>query len=464
MKVGFARMRRACPRRWLLRATAVAAACALVPATAAAAHRSPLRALKGAGACLALQHETGCARARGFTNPNGLRSQVVSSDGRSLYVASDNADAVGVVRIDPHTGRLRQEAGAAGCLVEHETGPEVAGCAPARGFAGETSGIAISRDGRFVYISSQARDVAPAAAGVSVFARDAAGRLHQLAGADGCVADRAVDGCAVVPNLGGYDISLGPGDERAYVGGHTFTVLARDRTTGILGYVGCESDVPRDGCGPTPLGLAVKAPTWVGSAGYASAFGPTAFPLLALRIAASGLTELLPGPGGCRVDVTYLRRCAYDARLSGYLTGLVPTGSRELVGFSSGESEVPAPPGTPFQLWSLRLGTDGALSGKGAHCLSTTRHWHCRRAARLRGGAAITGNAHRLYVAGERGVTAVARSRSGDLRVLGRAGGPRDPLEYDPTGAVITPDGRFVYVIAESFYGTGSIRAYRAAG
>ena len=63
-------------------------------------------------------------------------------------------------------------------------------------------------------------------------------------------------------------------------------------------------------------------------------------------------------------------------------------------------------------------------------------------------------------MAGERGVTTVARTASGELRVLSRIGKLRDPLLYNPTEMAITPDGRFVYVIAQSFYGTGSVKAY----
>jgi DNA-binding beta-propeller fold protein YncE len=82
----------------------------------------------------------------------------VSPDGRRVYAAAFDSGAVAVFARNRATGALRQLPGAEGCL-----GPAAEGCTPARGLR-DTVDVTVSRDGRHLYVASEA-------AGVAVFRR-----------------------------------------------------------------------------------------------------------------------------------------------------------------------------------------------------------------------------------------------------------------------------------------------------
>ena len=106
----------------------------------------------------------------------GASAVVVSPDGLHVYVASATAGSVASFARQPN-GSLVQLVGVAGCI--SNTAP--AGCATGTSLGGADA-IAISPDGRFVYVAGNSAD------SLLVFWRDAAtGRLSQLAGAAGCV-------------------------------------------------------------------------------------------------------------------------------------------------------------------------------------------------------------------------------------------------------------------------------------
>src|SRR4051812_45329814 len=160
------------------RAALIVVAIAVAAAASPAAGNPVLRQLHGAGACLSIERPSACDPARGFTNPLDAGDVAMSGDGRSLYLAGENTNAFGVVRVNPQNGRVRQEAGPRGCFAEHAKGPEFKGCASARGLAGNVDGVAVSPDGRSIYVASlgpetlsrQTRNGA-----VAIFARDGAG-------------------------------------------------------------------------------------------------------------------------------------------------------------------------------------------------------------------------------------------------------------------------------------------------
>ena len=149
------------------------------------------------------------ARAR-LTSPEDI---VVSPDGRHVYVASYGSHAVAVFARSRRTGLLEQLSGQRGC-VRHGRG---GGCAPGRALGGPAS-IAISPDGRNVYVAASGSDA------LSVFARDRrTGVLSQLAGPRGCFSARPGGGCTVGRALNEpTSVAVSPDGARVYVAGRRF--------------------------------------------------------------------------------------------------------------------------------------------------------------------------------------------------------------------------------------------------
>ena len=154
-----------------------------------------LTQLSGAGACVSQLDTVGlCAAGRGMNAPDAV---AVSPDGRSIYVASfgvsdlvaGNPGAVAVFRRTAKDGRIAQLGKQSGCV-----GAAVTGCAGARAVEG-ASGLAVSPDGRNVYVS------ALGSGSVAAFARTATGGLSQLPAAAGCVGGEATDGCGPARGL-----------------------------------------------------------------------------------------------------------------------------------------------------------------------------------------------------------------------------------------------------------------------
>ena len=142
-----------------------------------------------------------------------------------------------------------QAAGAAGCI---EEAPAADDCATGSGL-GYAWGVAVSPDGRNVYVASYEGNVA-------VFDRDpATGALTQLSGTAGCINDPsyAVEpGCAPGHALVGADaIAVSPDGKTVYVAAgnsNSVAILKRDPTTGALtqdpGTAGCISQDGAGGC------------------------------------------------------------------------------------------------------------------------------------------------------------------------------------------------------------------------
>ncbi len=88
----------------------------------------------------------GCADGHGLDGAHGV---AVSADGKSVYVASSNSDAVARLTRNTTTGAITQPAGTAGCVSETGAGP----CADGRALNGP-SGVSVSLDGKSVYVAS----------------------------------------------------------------------------------------------------------------------------------------------------------------------------------------------------------------------------------------------------------------------------------------------------------------------
>jgi DNA-binding beta-propeller fold protein YncE len=97
--------------------------------------------------CIANRAGEGCARGRALAGPVDL---AVTANGRGVYVASSIGDAVATLRRDPSTGVLTQSQSRAGCISQTGGGGR---CAVGRGLD-EVWGVAVTRDGRNVYAVS----------------------------------------------------------------------------------------------------------------------------------------------------------------------------------------------------------------------------------------------------------------------------------------------------------------------
>lgn len=215
--------------------------------------------------CVGEEGGGGCSSARGVFR--AVSDIVPSSDGRSLYVASNSEDAIAAksgalaVFAQPRSGKLTQLAGPMGCV--NGTGAD--GCAQARGLGPTCCGIAASPDGRNVYISSSTGTFTPgtpgsqsAAFALAAFGRStSSGGLTQLTGPAGCLSSDGSTGCAATPFGGdqplneaglpiispnGRDVylahsSTSPDAEGESCGGsdNFVAMLRRDPGTGALG-------------------------------------------------------------------------------------------------------------------------------------------------------------------------------------------------------------------------------------
>jgi DNA-binding beta-propeller fold protein YncE len=88
----------------------------------------------------------GCTQAAGLDGAAGV---AVSPDGRSVYVAARESAAISSFMRDPLTGNLSRLAGSLGCIGE----PGPGDCRPGAALSGAES-VAVSPDGRSVYVAS----------------------------------------------------------------------------------------------------------------------------------------------------------------------------------------------------------------------------------------------------------------------------------------------------------------------
>lgn len=147
---------------------------------------------------------------------SGLRSArdlAVSPDGRSVYVAAASG-AIAIFDRDRKSGTLTQKRGRAGCVSRPA---KASACTRGRGLAHPTT-IAVSADGTSVYVTSFDDEA------LAIFDRDPrSGALTQKRGSAGCIADGHSDaiGCrhaALDIGLEGRALTVSPDGKHVYAG------------------------------------------------------------------------------------------------------------------------------------------------------------------------------------------------------------------------------------------------------
>jgi 6-phosphogluconolactonase (cycloisomerase 2 family) len=272
--------------------------------------------LGGTGGCVS---ETGTAGACAHgVALNGARAIAVTKNGKSLYVASRDSDAVAAFARDRTTGVLTQLAGTAACVSENGTGGLCV-----NGVALDTpNGIAVSRDGKSVYVASVGSHA------VAVFARDkTTGVLTQPAGTAACVSEDGTGGvCADGRGLlGAFAVAVSPNGKNVYVAARDANAIAvfdRDRATGALtqlaGTEGCVSETGSGGECADGRGLTGVVSLTVNRDGknlYAASEVDSAVAAFA-RDRATGALAQLAGTFGCVSDTGSAGACGDGTALA----------------------------------------------------------------------------------------------------------------------------------------------------
>jgi DNA-binding beta-propeller fold protein YncE len=444
--------------RSLLALAALVALAALLPASAPAAKPKPgtLTQLQGKKGCIVDRSSKpgSCAVGRGLKGAGpfmGSEAVAVSPDGRNVYVAAFDSDAIATFSRNPKSGALTQPKGTAGCIAAKGS----AGCAKVGAFDGPNS-VAVSPDGRNVYAT--ARDSST----LQSFARNPkTGALRPLPGAT-CITGVALPACTTATALIGPDVvAVSPDGRNVYVGaffGSAVLAFSRDPSSGALtqlaGTAGCIAAATAGcatGVGVSSIeGLAVSPD---GSSVYAAAAASNALTELARDPSTGALTQLAP-PNSCIADAP-LTGCGEGRELGGAnAVAIAPDGENAYVTSFLSNSV------TAFD----RTAGTGVLAQKEVTnaCLVFLRSAGCSfgRAMLAPEGLDVSPDGRNVYVAAiETGaVDVLARNGKGAVRQLPGAAGclARKQVQgctfaralSGVSSVAVSPDGRNVYAAA----------------
>jgi len=418
----------------------VAVAVAVLSIAAATALAST-GALTGQG-CIQNFGRTDCGvTAPGLITANGVAA---SPDGKSVYVTSLLGDAIVRFDRDTTTGALTPQ----GCIAD----AGISGCGVGVTQQGldAATGVAVSPDGKSVYVASQADDA------IVRFDRDTT--TGALTGA-GCIQDVGKADCGTNTQglHGAYGVAVSPDNKSVYVASAQDNAIVRfdrDTTTGALTGQGCIADVgDAAGCGTVQQGLAQATGVAVspdGKSVYAVSFGEGAI----VRFDRDTTTGALTGQG-CIADVNDFAGCGTTQQ-----------------GLNGADGVAASPDGRSVYVTSLqdravvRFDRDtatGALTGQGciadvgdaAGCGTT------QQGLASANGVAVSPDGRSAYVAGfdddaivrfDRDTTTGALTGQGCIADVGDAAGC-GTTQQGLDGAIavaVSPDAKSVYVASQT--------------
>jgi DNA-binding beta-propeller fold protein YncE len=202
-----------------------------------------------------------CVEAKLLTGPEAV---TVSPDGHNVYVATDPNNAVIVFDRD-RNGALHLKRGHNACVSEDGTNGDCA-IAPEVGVGDSPDSVAVSRDGRNVYVASDGDG------GVAILDRDSHGALKAKTGVEGCISRSGNGGrCARAKALlnGRESVTVSPDGTSVYVASYErggLTVFDRDDRGALRLRPGHEGCISENASG----GRCATAPTLAGAAGVAA--------------------------------------------------------------------------------------------------------------------------------------------------------------------------------------------------
>ena len=432
------------------------------PDDAGAAPAGRLVQPRGAEGCVHRTAINRCARGRALTSPEDL---VVSPDGRHVYVASYGSHAVAVFARSRRTGLLEQLPGQRGCVRQGRGG----GCAPGRALGGPAS-IAISPDGRNVYVAASGSDA------LGVFARNRrTGVLRQLPGSSGCFSALPGGGCTVGRALNEpTSVAASPDGARVYVAGRRFpsgvAVFARAPDGSLSqpeGMGGCVSHRGGLGCSAARAMSAPEEVLVTPDSRHVLVAGSRSNAVAVLRSGPTGLSQA-DGAAGC-ISRAGDEGCAAGRELRGPVDLAISADGRSVYTASSiadGVAVLRRDRVTGALAQSSRRTGCISQGGSGGRCepgKALDEVW----------GIAISPDGRNVYAVSSKVnmLGAMARDReSGGLTQLPgrfacfiRGEGFGCPEGRGLTVAVavaVSPDGRNVYVASEDAY-LGSVAIFR---
>jgi DNA-binding beta-propeller fold protein YncE len=294
----------------------------------------------GTSGCISQNGAGSCADGHGLGDPFAV---AVSPDGKSVYVASSNGNAVVRLNRNTTTGAITQPVGTAGCVSETGSGGGLGEgpCADGHGLLAPTS-VAVSPDGKSVYVASLGSDAV-----ARLDRNTTTGAITQPAGTAGCVSETGsgpcADGHALDDPLGVASSADGKSVYVASVSSDAVARLDRDTTTGAISQpadtAGCVSET---GSGPCADGHGLGGPASVavsadGLSVYAASNEANAVARLA-RDATTGAISQPAGTAGC-ISETGAGPCANGhALLAPRSVGVSPDGKSVYVASVSSDA------------------------------------------------------------------------------------------------------------------------------
>lgn len=284
----------------------------------------------GTAGCASITTQPTCAQGRSLIKPTSI---AVSPDGESVYVASIVGSSIAVFDRNRSTGTLTQKSGTAGCVAKDDAHQ----CAAGRAMDG-VDVVAVSPDNKHVYAGGFTND------SLVVFDRNrSTGSIKQKTGASGCFVETAQADCTTARGLNGAEgLTISPDGISVYVGaaiGNAVGVFRRNRNNGTLsqaaGTTGCFAFQAANGCanGDGLVGAdSMQVSPDDRHLYVASGVGDSVASFK--RSTSTGNLTQLAGIGGCYTNFTQtLGRCASGVQLDGP-EGIVvsPDGANVYVG------------------------------------------------------------------------------------------------------------------------------------